>query len=703
MSNSDRRSKTRIYVIYFAMAAFALAIAVRLMTIQLVEADEWLDRASEVTTAYRNVKPDRGHVYSDDGRLLATSVPEYEIRFDTRTESLTDETWNEGIDSLCLGLSQLFGDRTPNEYKRELQHAREAGSRYHLIKRKVGHHQIKGLRELPIWRKGRNKGGLIIEKSTVRIRPFGRLASRTIGYRLRGGKTVGIELGYDSWLKGKTGKRLERRLAGGVWMPLDDEMGIRPESGADIHTTIDVNLQDVADAALERTLAKHGAQYGTVVVMEVSTGHVKAISNLTLTEDGYRENYNWAVGAATEPGSTFKLPALIVGMEQGGVRLTDIVDTEDGTHRFYDRTMRDSHEGGYGKITMQRAFELSSNVAISKRIDQAFGADPSAFVSGLRELGLAEPLGVSIPGEGRPVLWSPGDESWSGVSLPWLSIGYGVQITPLQTLAFYNGIANGGKLMRPLFVESIKQNGEVVEEFEPVVLKERMCSGKTLDQVHRLLEAVVDSGTATNLAGAHFKIAGKTGTAQIAKNRSYKMEGVSYQASFVGYFPSSAPKYSCIVVVNAPSRNVYYGNVVAGPIFKEIADKIYANRIELQHKTEIASMDGVNTPISLSGSRADLLAVFEELGVNTADIGETQWVTTNARENDVALMERNLPSEQTRKIPNVLGMGLRDAIYILENRGLRVETTGYGMVKKQSMRPGDIYQNGSTIQLELAL
>lgn len=699
-------SKLRINIIYLSLLAFAVAIAVRMFSIQFAEADHWLAQAEQTTTAYRAVQPDRGHIYSDDGRLLATSVPEYEIRFDTNADGIKKSVWKEGIDSLCWNLHNMFGNKTPREWKLELLNAREDGQRYKLIKRKVSHEQVKQLRSFPIWREGRFKGGLIVEKSTVRVRPFGRLAARTIGYQLKDGKTVGLESAYDEDLKGITGQRLERRLAGGVWMPIDDEMGIRPESGADIHSTIDVNLQDVADAALGRILEEHNAQYGSVVVMEVATGRVKAISNLTRQEDGaYSEDYNWAIGAATEPGSTFKLPVMMVGMERGGVRLTDIVDTENGTTKFYDETMRDSHEGGYGKINMQRAFELSSNVAISKRINKAFKSDPGAFVSGLREFGLADPLGVSIPGEGTPVLWGPGDgDHWSGVSIPWLSIGYGVQITPLQTLAFYNGIANGGKLMRPLFIERVIQGGEVKREFEPVVLNEKMCSQKTLKQVHGMLEAVVDSGTATNLRTAHFKIAGKTGTAQIATNNRYRNEGeVSYQASFVGYFPASAPKYSCIVVVSAPSKHVYYGNVVAGPVFKEIADKIYANRIELQHDFELAQIDGPTTPISLSGNRADLVRVFSELGLPLGTTAESPYVSTRAGNEHVDMLARDLPSEQTNKVPNVVGMGLRDAIHILENRGLVVKADGFGMVKKQSMRAGDIYQPGSTIQLKLAL
>ncbi len=698
----NKQFRARANMVYMAIVVFAFAIAVKLFTIQIAEGDKWLARAETVSTTYRTVQPDRGHIYSEDGRLLATSVPEYDVRMDMMASGLSDELFKANIDSLSEGLSHLFGDRTAAEYKRDLTDARHRKERFHLIKRRADHTQVQALRTFPLFRLGKYKGGLVTEKRTVRVHPFGRLASRSVGHVLRDSSTLGLEGGYDRWLKGVTGRRLERRLTGGVWMPVDNGDGVDPVPGSDIHTTIDINLQDVADAALERQLMKHGAQYGTVIVMEVETGYIKAISNLTRRNDStYVEDLNYAVAHGTEPGSTFKLASLMVGLEDGTIKHTDTVDTRNGQVRYYNRIMKDSHEGGYGRITVQRAFELSSNTGISVAVHKAYQKEPKRFVDGLKRLGLHETTGVMIPGEATPVLRSPGEKGWSGVSLPWMSIGYETSFTPLQTLTFYNAVANNGKMMRPQFVDRISRNGKVVEKMKPQVMNPKICSQTTLDIVHGMLQGVVDSGTAVNLKAAHFTIAGKTGTAQMLKNGSYKEHGLSYQASFVGYFPANAPKYSCIVLVNGPTMSGYYGNVVAGPVFKEIADKIYSNRLELQQETLLAENTGPRTPVSLSGHAGDLRIALEGLNVPVTYEGEGEWATTLAGDTAVVLKARGIPADAMDRVPNVLGMGLRDALYILENRGLRVKITGNGMVKRQSLQPGSKAFQGSTILIEL--
>ncbi|MCB0767388.1 MAG: transpeptidase family protein [Flavobacteriales bacterium] len=698
----NKQFRARANMVYVTIVLFAFAIAVKLFTIQIAEGEKWLAKAGTVSTTYRTVQPDRGHIYSEDGRLLATSVPEYEVRMDMMASGLTNELFRDNIDSLSERLAVLFGDRSATEYKRDLTDARHRKERYHLIKRRADHTQVQQLRRFPLFRLGRYKGGLLTEKRTVRVHPFGRLASRSVGYVLRDSTTLGLEGGYDQWLRGVTGRRLERRLTGGVWMPVDNGDGVDPVPGSDIHTTIDINLQDVADAALERQLIKHGAQYGTVVVMEVGTGYIKAISNLTRRNDStYVEDLNYAVAHATEPGSTFKLASLMVGFEDGTIKPTDTVDTRNGQVRYYNRIMRDSHEGGYGRITVQRAFEVSSNTGISVAVHKAYQQDPKRFVEGLKRMGLHQATGVRIPGEATPTMRSPGEKGWSGVSLPWMSIGYETALTPLQVLSFYNAVANNGRMMRPQFVDHVSRNGKVVERMPPQVINPRICSESTLAIVHRMLRGVVDTGTAVNLRAAHFAIAGKTGTAQVAKNGSYKEHGLSYQASFVGYFPADAPKYSCIVVVNGPTMSGYYGNVVAGPIFKEIADKIYSNRIELQQQTHLAVVDGPRTPVSLSGHSADLRTALEGLGVAISVEGESEWVTTEAGDSTVVLKPRGIPADAMDRVPNVLGMGLRDALYILENRGLRVKVQGNGMVKRQSLQPGSKAFQGSTITIEL--
>lgn len=705
MKEEQNPYRVRALVVYAGLMLVGAAIGVKLFSIQLVEGDKWRAMGENVATAMRTVQSERGHIFSDDDRLLATSVPEYEIRMDMRADGLSQELFYANVDSLSWELSQLFGDRSMQEYRSNLTEAFRRGNRYHLIKRRCDHEQLQALRQMPLYRLGRYKSGFIADKHMVRIRPFGRLASRTVGYVLRDSTAIGLEAGYAHWLQGITGKRLERRLTGGVWMPVDGGEGREPVPGSDVYTTIDMNLQDVADNALAEQLKKYGAHHGCVVVMETHTGYIKAISNLTLQKDSsYVEDYNYAIGASTEPGSTFKTAALMVALDQGRASMDQVVDTRGGKFKFFDRWMRDSHEGGYGEITLHRALELSSNTAISRAIDQAYKGEPARFVEGLRDLGFGTTLGLPIPGEGKPVLGGPEDKKkWSGVSLPWMSIGYEVTATPMRLLTFYNAIANGGTMVQPQFVRQIMREDRVIERFPPVVLKERVCAEATLDKLRAALEGVVDSGTAVNLKSAHFRIAGKTGTAQIASDKAgYKVNGVSYQASFVGYFPAEAPRYTCIVVVSSPSQRGIYGNVVAGPVFREIADKIYSNRLELQHA--VAQVDTIfRTPVTFSGDRTDLLTVFDALNVPIQVDGDGVWMNTTATDTLVRLDVRGMPGEGSGLMPNVIGMGLRDALFILENHGLRVRLSGSGMVKKQEPAPGTRPMPGSTVTIELAI
>ena len=708
MMAPDKILRLRIGLVYGCLVAFGLAIAVKMFIIQIAEGDKWREQANNVATAVRTVQPDRGHIYSDDGRLLATSVPEYEIHMDMKAEGLSDKVFFSGIDSLALGLSSLFQDRSAADYKHSLMDAHARGERYFLVKRNVDYEQMTTMSRLPIYRMGRLKSGLVPVKHYERKQWFGRLGKRSIGDVPADSGNYGIERGFEAVLHGTAGNQLERRLVGGAWMPIDDGEGQEPIAGSDIHTTIDINLQDVADAALEAQLRKNGAHHGCVVVMETKTGHIKAISNLTLVKDStYAEVENYAVGHATEPGSTFKTASLIVGLEDGLMKPTDQWDTHGGEVVYSGKKLPDSHKKP-GILTLHRALVVSSNTVISQAIYKAYNKQPEKFISGLRRMGLGSPLGVRIPGEAMPILYGPDKKIWSKISLPWNSVGYGLTITPLQTLAFYNAIANKGRLMQPLFVTSVSRNGKEIEHFEPVALNEKIASDATLNSIRRMLEDVVDTGTATNLHSAHFNIAGKTGTAQIASgNAGYKVNGVSYQASFVGYFPAEAPRYTCIVVVSSPSQKGYYGNVVAGPIFREIADKLYGNRLDMQDAKQLAYLDssrrsrGGRTPLTFAGNSHDLIAAAQMLNVPVKVASESEWVNTQAADSAVLLTPRNIPGDQLGMVPNVMGMGLKDALYILENRGLKVRIVGSGMVKKQSLQPGSRCFNGSSITLEL--
>lgn len=694
----------RVYVVYFLVCLFGVAVLGKVIVIQYIQGDQWRQKAETFSIKYFNIDAVRGNIYAADESLLATSVPIYEVRFDPNCEALTDELFNDNIDSLCVALSNLFEDKTPTEYKRELIAARKKKSRYHLIRRNVKYTQLKELRHFPIFNRGKYKGGFIYLQQNKRQLPFRNLAARTIGYDRDGVKPVGLEGAYRNDLKGVSGKRLMQKIAGGVWMPINDENEIEPEDGSDLYTTIDVNIQDVAQSALLEQLLKHNADHGCVVLMEVQTGNIRAISNLSRDKNGkYGERYNYVVGESTEPGSTFKLASLMVALEDGLIDLDDMVDTEDGTTKFYDRTMRDSHKGGYGKITVQEAFEKSSNVAISKLINENYAKNPQAFIDRLYKMNLNQPTGIEVSGEGVPVIKNTKDNSWSGVTLPWMSIGYEVSLTPLQILTFYNAVANNGRMVRPKLATEIRKRGKVERVINTEVINEAICSKATLDKVKKMLEGVVDHGTAINLKNANYKIAGKTGTAQIANSKyGYKYESkVSHQASFVGYFPADNPKYSCMVVVNAPSNNVYYGNLVAGPIFKEIADKVYANSIEMHDELKLQDYTAsTGIPVSKGGSKDGLEKTFGELAIPfKVEEENSEWAITMARENEVVVHPRKVVENL---VPNVKGMDAADAVFILENAGLVVRISGKGMVKEQSLRAGTTINKGTEITIELS-
>lgn len=694
----------RVYLVYAFVGVFAIVILAQTFNVQYVEGAEWKQKAENLTTAYRKIDAVRGNIYAVDGSLLATSVPIYEVRFDSKTEALTDDIFYNEVDELSNQLSKLFRDKSQSQYKKELVSARKKGVRYQLIKRNVKYTELQQLKTFAIFNRGQYKGGLIYTQQNKRVRPFNKLAARTIGYEREGIKPVGLEGAYTHYLQGVNGKRLMKKIAGGVWMPITDENEIEPLDGSDIYTTIDVNLQDVAENALENQLTLHEADHGSVILMEVSTGSIKAIANLQRRKDGsYDESYNFAIGESTEPGSVFKLASLMAAFEDGYLTLEDMVNTEDGTTKFYGATMKDSHEGGYGVISVQKSFEVSSNVAISKLIVKNYGSKPQAFVDRIYKMNLGKKLGLEIAGEGQPLIKNTSDASWSGLSLPWMSIGYEIHLTPLQTLTFYNAVANDGKMVKPRFVSHINQRGQVVKEIKPEVINNSICSKKTIAMAKKMLEGVVENGTAKNLKNANFKIAGKTGTAQIAnKSGGYKNAAkISHQASFVGYFPADAPKYSCIVVVAAPSRNVYYGNLVAGPIFKEVADKIYSTSFDIHKPLESRDAMAVSKiPYSKDGSLKDLVKVYAELDVKTRRRGKVgEWASVSTSEKQVEIQSKKVNSTL---VSNVVGMGIKDALFILENQGLEVKFKGNGVVKTQSILPGSKIINGSTIILELS-
>ena len=691
----------RTSLIYLGVLLIGLLILGKAIHLQLFEKDKWAQEENS-TVRHKVIEPNRGNIYSSDGRLLAVSVPFYEIRMDFRSEAFTRAIFDAGVDELSKSLASLFQDDHWSTYKRKLVRAQEDGNRYFLVKRNVSYTQLQKVKQFPIYKLGRYQGGVQYIQQNRRIPPYGRLAKRTVGYTM--GKdyksVVGIEGAYDNELKGVEGYRLMRKIRGDVWMPINDANEIEPEDGQDVITTIDVDLQDVAENALDEQLTRHGADHGTVVLMEVKTGKVRAIANLSKDEDGnYDENYNFAIGEATEPGSTFKLASMIALLEDGHVHPGDIVDIGKGETSYYTHKVIDSQHGSLGRITVQRAFEVSSNVGITKLVYENYKDKPEQFVNRLYEMGLNQKLGIEIKGEGEPDIKYPDSDSWSGISLPWMSMGYEVLLTPMQILALYNAVANGGKMMKPVFIEDIRSHGKVIKKGKSEVLNMHICSRETLNQIKAMLEGVVDSGTASNLANSHYKIAGKTGTAQVSLSK----EGYTklYQASFVGYFPADQPKYSCIVVVNAPSKQIYYGNVVAGPIFRAITDRIYVREYEMHQDKTLLTEQTLQAPYSKSGSSDALAASFDYLNLTLQQQGDdSPWVSTRSTPEGVMSSSRLISSQL---VPNVVDMGLKDAVYLLESNGLKVESNGWGTVRGQSQLPGSIIRKGTVVRLNMSL
>ena len=514
-------------ILYFVLALAALAILIRILILQTVEHGKWAAMSEKYVFKTTEVPADRGDILTYDGRLLASSVPYYTIYMDTRSTGMSRQTWSDGINGLSAGLAKYLGVRTAAGWKSFITEARKRGDRYFLIKRRVDYETLKKLKELPIFREGQYKGGLMAQAENRRILPNNELAARTIGYLNLGdkGTRVGIEGSFDKELAGKNGVAVMHRLTGGDWITVDAAGTIDSRDGNDLITTIDIDLQDLASTALANQLSKHNAHHGCVVVMEVATGDIRAIANLEIGSDGkYHESYNYAVGESTEPGSTFKLPALMVALEEGIIDTGDIVDTGKGSVKFYNKIIRDTKEDGYGRITVKQVFEKSSNVGTSKLITGLYGGRPKDFVNRLCAMKLNEKLDLQIKGEGEPLIRYPGDKLWSGISLPMMSHGYEVQMTPLQILTFYNAVANNGKMMKPRFVTEITRNGNVLRYYNPDVIVNSIASASTIRKAKKMMEGVVEHGTATNLRNANYKIAGKTGTAQIAKgNRGYQI------------------------------------------------------------------------------------------------------------------------------------------------------------------------------------
>ena len=651
----------RLYVVVILFLVFAMFIVYKLFSVQYIQGDKYRALAESRTIKEVVVKANRGSIYADDGSLLATSVPKYDIRFDAVTVS--KKNFSEHIKPLCDSLSKMLG-KTSGYYKSKLNKARRTKNRYTLITRNLGYSDYIRIKSFPIFNLGAYKGGIIVEQHTIREHPIAEIARRTIGWK---GSGAGIEGAFgEDFLEGEDGRRLKQKIAKGQYKPINDENEIEPKNGLDVISTINVNIQDIAHHALLEQLEKFEAEHGTVVVMETKSGEVKAISNLKRNSKGkYSEQLNHAVGESHEPGSTFKLMVMVAALEDKAIDSSTVVDTEKGVLTFYGKHVRDSRVGGYGKISAARAFEVSSNTGFVKIVHKGFKNNPERFVNRLYNMGLNDKLDLDFKGEGKPFIPHPNDKMWSGISLPWMAYGYGVSLTPLQTLTFYNAIANNGEMVKPRFVKEIRdfKSSKPVRVFKKEVLNPKICSDATIGKVKEMMKNVVVRGTAKNIYSKDFSMAGKTGTC--TTNYGSKNNPKQYIASFSGYFPADSPRYSCIVVIHKPKTSIgYYGNIVAAPVFKKIAKKIYTD-----------------TPL-----------------VDEVDI--------DLVEND--LLDKQYESffkksqKEYKTIPNVIGMNGMDAISFLENLGLKVLIKGNGKVKKQSLNVGEKIMSNKEIVLELS-
>jgi cell division protein FtsI (penicillin-binding protein 3) len=682
-----------------------MIIIARIIQIQFIQGSKYREKAKAISLKDITIEPNRGDILAADGRLLASSIPFYEIRMDMQAKGLDRDEFMNNIDSLSMCLANLFTDKPVSMYKQELIKAYNEGRRFYLIKRRVNFIQLKELKTFPLFRSAKNKSGMVAFQENIRYQPHQNLASRTIGYisKSEAGNTVGIEGSFDQYLRGVKGIRLMQRLSGGVWMPVNDNNEVDPKDGYDVVSTIDVNIQDVAESALRKRLEANNAHHGCVVVMEVQTGEIKAITNMEKDDNGrYRELYNYAIGECAEPGSTFKLVSMIVALEDGFVQPEDTIDTGNGTYVLFDKKIKDSDEKGHGRISLKQVFEVSSNIGVAKTINRLYSKKERHFIDRIYEMKLNQKLNLDISGEGTPYIKYPGDKLWSGISLAMMSIGYEIRLAPIHMLTFYNAIANNGKMVKPRFVHEVSYHGKTIKRFGTEVINSSVCSGSTLEKVKSMLEGVVEHGTAISLRNNYYKIAGKTGTAQIAHQASgYRsVQGISYQASFVGYFPADNPKYTCIVVINSPSNQEYYASQVAGPVFKEIADKLYATSLSIQPTINPGKVM-VDIPYSKTGFKKDLDYIFDELNISLKDNNiHSNWVSTSKTDKQVIYTDRAI---MKNLVPNVVDMGLRDALFLLENAGLKVMVKGCGKVVSQSISAGALVHAGDTIILEMSI
>ncbi len=702
----DRKKELlwRAYLVLFGFVLVTGVILFKIFNISFIERDKW-KRQGEANVQWRTVDADRGNIYAEESNLLATSLQFFEVRMDLSL--VKDEIFRKEVDSLALFLSKFReanSTKSKEQWKTDLIAARKKGNKYFYLARGLDIEAYNRLRQAPILRHGKYRGGLIDVRYGKRVKPYRELASRTIGLDRENADRIGIEGYFDKSLKGKTDKRLMKRLPTNfgekdVWVPVFDPSENEISRGNDVITTINIDMQDIVHQELYEGVSKLSAEGGAAILMETHTGAIKAISNLTRAEDGnYYEMYNQAVGRLSEPGSTMKLATMLALMEDGMTNTDTTVFLNYGVKQFSDRTMHDSEKHGRKYASMAEVFEISSNVGTASLANDMYNSvqGRKLWINRLKQFGLNEPTGIDISGEAAPEIKDPvrNKNSWYGTTIPWMAHGYELMMTPLQILNFYNGVANGGTVLKPYLVSEIRKGDEVIKQFEPTVLIKQMAKPENIAKAKLMMEGVVLRGTAKNIKSQYLSLAGKTGTART--NYAVSGEYAKYNASFCGYFPAENPMYTMIVVVYDP-KNVFYGGFAAGPIFKNVAEKVFALKTKQARLLSDSLATSANLPMAANGKTSDFEYIFKTIGIQTEEKSSGDWTQIKPSDGIIRFNNKNI---NTELIPNVVGMGARDALFILEKVGVKVKINGVGKVTRQSI-PQGASAKGQTIYLDL--
>lgn len=711
--NTDTLWKT--YLVYFLLLILGIAIVAKVVVVMTKDKKKYTELAEKREYRVKELEASRGNILSCDGNLMATSVPVYDIFLDAKV--IDNDTFSCNIDSLSVRMSRMFPAKTAAQWKANLCQAKAEGKRYYPVVKNISLEQYRAMQHFPIFNRGPYVGGIVAEKKVKRVKPYNELAGRMIGYfNEEESLYVGIEGAYNEYLRGVNGSQLVRKLHHGDWMPIESEDNSDPENGNDLITTFDVNLQDIVESSLHKTMVENKAEQGCAILMETSTGYIRAAANLKLNHKNqeYEESYNFALAERYEPGSVFKIASMVVLFNsKPDLALTDKVNIGTGPIVFSKRVMRDDHSfAKNGVATVAEVIEQSSNKGTAVLITKQFMTHPEQYVDGLYALGLNKKIGTGISGEAQPIIKHPFDKDkngkklWSNVSLPWMSIGYEVNVTPMQIITLYNAIANQGKMMKPQFVTEIRRGNQTIEKFDPVVINEQICPPKCIKKLQDMLHGVTVRGTAKRqFADCSFPVAGKTGTAQYCdpvKGYNYREPGIGrrlYNTTFVGYFPADNPKYTCIVVVSRARGSFWAAGGVSAPCFRDIAEKIYATRLGVEQDT-IGKRNEVSGHNSAIVHIEETSQFLNSLNISCPDYTiNGEWAVAEK----VSDGKTNLRVADIKEgcVPNVIGMNITDAVYLLESMGISAKFSGQGIVTQQSIQPGDSIKGSSIIQLKL--